>query len=45
MSMHWVHMTAQLINLFLTTQSLISMGLNHLIMTTGRSMQVTHFST
>jgi hypothetical protein len=31
--------------LFLTTQNLISLGLNHLAMTTGRFMQVIHFST
>jgi len=33
--MHWAHMIVQFINLFLTTQSLISLGLNHLAMTTG----------
>ncbi len=43
MFMHWAHMRVQLINLFMTTQSLISLGLNHLTMTTGGSMQVTHF--
>ncbi len=45
MFMHWAHMTVQLINLFLTTQSLIFLGLNHLAMITRGSMQVTHFST
>jgi hypothetical protein len=43
--MHWAHMIVQLINLFLTTQNLISLGLNHLTMTTGGSMQVTHVLT
>jgi hypothetical protein len=38
-------MTMQLINLFLTTQSLISLGLNHLAVTMGGSMKVIHFST
>jgi hypothetical protein len=45
MSMHWAHMIVQLINLFLITHSLISLGLNHLAMTTRRYMQVTHFFT
>jgi hypothetical protein len=38
-------MTMQFINLFLRTQSLITLGLNHLVMTMGGSMQVTDFLT